>query len=198
MQSEAGKVSPDETVAANLGAEYGVHQVAGRPGDPWGSDPPPDDAAQGGSISARAQPAWGNSPPRPQPQQPTAPAAAPPRDSWDAYPDDLDDASPVASSSRAARDDAGGSAWDRIRRQGQHPQPGQDGQPWPGPQAAGGQWGGNDGASSPSRGPRDGYTFSSSDEEKALAKGQAQKEFDELLERERSGVDQERDRWNRK
>lgn len=116
-------------------------------------------------------------------------------DRWDGFNAD-DDASPVAKSARNTQLETGGSAWDRIRQQsipqGQKLQQTtwqQTSQP---AQSSGG-WGENQSTNT----SRDSYTYSSSDFEKATAKDQAQRDFDRLLERERSGVDPET-KWGRK
>lgn len=94
----------------------------------------------------------------------------------------FDDASPVApseqsSSSSQNSSQQGGSAWDRIRGQAQAAR----NQP--------GSWAKKRQDEMTSRGAQDGtsYNYSTADEEKAYAKDQAQKEFDEMLERERRG-----------
>lgn len=92
----------------------------------------------------------------------------------------FDDASPVApseqsNSSPQKSSQQGGSAWDRIRGQAARNQPG--------------SWAKKRQDEMTSRGAQDGssYNYSTADEEKAYAKDQAQKEFDEMLERERRG-----------
>jgi hypothetical protein len=94
----------------------------------------------------------------------------------------FDDASPVAPSeqtnySSQNQGQQGGSAWDRIRVQAQAARN------QPGSRAKKSQ------DEMTSRGAQDGssYNYSALDEEKAYAKDQAQKEFDEMLERERRG-----------
>lgn len=94
----------------------------------------------------------------------------------------FDDASPVAPSEQTNYSpqnsgQQGGSAWDRIRGQAQAAR----GQP--------GSWAKKRQDEMTSRGAQDGssYNYSTADEEKAYAKDQAQKEFDEMLERERRG-----------
>ncbi|KAM0255388.1 hypothetical protein ACHAQJ_005830 [Trichoderma viride] len=151
------------------------------------------------SQSAPAQPSWTSyrSPTTPsQPQQRS--------DSWDSsFTDDLDDASPVAPSTRNASDASnnyGGSSWDRIRQQSQYnPSAQRDQKTWEKPQSGGG-WGSetDSGAQYQGQASRDSYAFSSADEEKNLAKGQAQREFDRLLEKERGDPGQERNTWSRK
>ncbi|KAL6873007.1 hypothetical protein J3F83DRAFT_731722 [Trichoderma novae-zelandiae] len=123
-------------------------------------------------------------------------------DAWDSpVGDDFDDASPIAPSARDTSDSSSGSAgsaWDRVRQQAQfQPSSSQDRQTWEKPQSGGG-WGA-DADSSVQSGTRDGsYSFSKADEERSLAKEQAQREFDRLLERERGGAGQERGSWSRK
>ena len=94
----------------------------------------------------------------------------------------FDDASPVApseqsNSSSQNSNQQGSSAWDRIRGQAQAAR----NQP--------GSWAKKRQDEMTSRGAQDGnsYNYSTADEEKAYAKDQAQKEFDEMLERERRG-----------
>ncbi|KAF5027546.1 hypothetical protein F66182_363 [Fusarium sp. NRRL 66182] len=122
--------------------------------------------------------------------------------------DDDDDASPVAASTRNQPvSSTSGSAWDRVRQQAQGPpqqqqqqqqRPTTHSQIWPArlrsqtqPQSQSG-WGNRSAGSS-----SDDFSFSNSDEEKSLAKEQAQNEFDRLVDRERKGVDQENS-WGRK
>lgn len=94
----------------------------------------------------------------------------------------FDYASPVAPSEQSNSSpqnpsQQGGSAWDRIRGQAQAAR----GQP--------GSWAKKRQDEMTSRGAQDGssYNYSAADEEKAYAKDQAQREFDEMLERERRG-----------
>lgn len=94
----------------------------------------------------------------------------------------FDDASPVApseqtNSSPQNSSQQGGSAWDRIRGQAQAAR----NQP--------GSWAKKRQDEMTSRGSQEGtsYNYSTADEEKAYAKDQAQREFDEMLERERRG-----------
>ena len=99
--------------------------------------------------------------------------------------DPFDDASPVAPSERqygARQTSYGGSAWDRIRNQAK---PQGDAQR-PAPTSS---WAQRREEEQTSRGAQDGssYNYAQSDEDKAYAKSQAQKEFDEMIERERRG-----------
>ncbi|UNI18256.1 hypothetical protein JDV02_004534 [Purpureocillium takamizusanense] len=169
-------------------------------GEQWNSESQPQRPTA--SIPARAQSAWTQyRSPETQSQQPQP--SAPQQDSWDSF-SDVDDASPVAPTAQGQQDASanygGGSAWDRVRQQAQYqPKRGpqqqqqqqqqQPQQSWQAPQGTGG-WASEDDAS-PQRGSRDSYSFSNADEERALAKSQAQREFDQLLERERRGTDQE-------
>ncbi|KAF4595839.1 hypothetical protein GQ602_001452 [Ophiocordyceps camponoti-floridani] len=129
------------------------------------------------SISARARPGWAAS--RRQQNE------APQQDSLDNV---LDDASPV--SSTTPQDDGldtnfSGSAWDRVRQQSRDQQ-GHDAR------NAETAYGHDRRAAGPQdRGGNESYTFSSSDEDGAAAKTVSQKEFDDLLERERRGIDQQ-------
>jgi hypothetical protein len=130
----------------------------------------------------------------------------PSNDDWSVLDDD--DASPVAASVRKQPVSApSGSAWDRIRQQSQgaprqqrqqQQQADSQSRAWAArsqtesqPQSQSG-WGNQDAGSS-----ADSFSFSKSDEERAVAKEQAQNEFDRLLERERGGVDQ-KSSWGRK
>ncbi|KAK1241370.1 hypothetical protein MKX08_001344 [Trichoderma sp. CBMAI-0020] len=161
-------------------------------------DPEPEQKAP----AAPTQSAWTSY------RSPTTPSAQPQpqqqqSDAWDSsFTDDFDDASPVAPAARnspGASNNSSGSAWDRIRQQAQY-QPSQQGRKtWEKPQSGGG-WGSEaeSGAQYQGSAPRESFSFSSADEEKSLAKGQAQREFDRLLEREREGQGQERSSWSRK
>lgn len=102
-------------------------------------------------------------------------------------PAEFDDASPVAPAERGAprRQPAtqGGSAWDRLRRQQSSNAAGQ------GSTEQVSAWRRKREEEVTPRGAREGSSFSytSADEEKVYAKDQAQKDFDEMLERERRG-----------
>ncbi len=88
----------------------------------------------------------------------------------------FDDASPTAPGD--ADDGQGGNAWERIRRQAQNPPPGeQKRQSWN--QVKKEQQGGSAAG--------DSFAFSSDDEQRQLAKDEAQSEFDARVERERQG-----------
>lgn len=126
-------------------------------------------------------------------------------DSWDAPIAGLDDASPVASAARPTQGQQSssstpGSAWARLRQQENRSGQGQQGQDSrSSPQSSESAWGSNAGTSPDYRGPRESYSFSEADEEKASPKTQGQREFDQLLEQERKGVDQrERTSWSGK
>ncbi|PFH58034.1 hypothetical protein XA68_14237 [Ophiocordyceps unilateralis] len=145
-------------------------------------------------ISAQARPGWNAS------RQSQAPVQ---QDSWGQDPDNTEDASPVSpdtSQDEGYDADNSGSAWDRVRNrsQGQFGQHGrQGGDAW---NAA------SDRADRDSRGTveslerggNDSYTYPTSDSDKAEAKTLSQKEFDELLERERRGFDQDTNSGRRK
>ncbi|KAF3801610.1 hypothetical protein GCG54_00014826 [Colletotrichum gloeosporioides] len=89
--------------------------------------------------------------------------------------DGWDDASPVAPASRSAPESpSGGSAWDRLRRANQRPQA-PSGNTWSGSQVQQGQSG----------------------ESGTSEKDKAQREFDEMLERERRADDQSSGRGSR-
>ncbi|POR34456.1 Uncharacterized protein TPAR_05381 [Tolypocladium paradoxum] len=166
---------------------------SGQDGDEWRSESQQQDMDDASSIPAQTQSGW-NRYRQPRPSQPP-----PPRGSWDGPSDDIDDASPVSPAGQQSNPaNYSGSAWDRVRQQSQY-QPRQTRprgqQTWEAPQSTSG-WGSTEDDASPQyRGPRDNYSFSGADEEKALAKSQAQKDFDEMLDRERRGADQERSSW---
>lgn len=159
--------------------------------DGWGAETQTDRPAG----QPPAQGAW----PQPRQESPAAPSASP-GDSWGSLPGDMDDASPAMPSAQAKQGAPAGSAWDRIRQQSsQHPprRGPQQQQSWPEPQAAAGWGSDGDDASPQYRGARDSYSSSSADGDRAGVRGQAQREFDELLERERRGTDQGRASWGR-
>lgn len=179
---------------ATPGSQHGAS--GDQDGDAWRSEsqqdrPTQQDMSDTSSIPAQAQSGW-NTYRQSQPSQPP-----PPRDSWDGPSDDIDDASPVSSAGQP-QGNYSGSAWDRVRQQSQYqprrtPQQGQ--QTWESPQSTSG-WGSTDDDASPQyRGPRDNYSFSGADAEKDLAKSQAQKDFDEMLDRERRGADEKQSSW---
>ncbi|KAG6015691.1 hypothetical protein E4U43_004965 [Claviceps pusilla] len=153
------------------------------------------------AVRAQTQQAWASYRRQPEPSQQSAPKA------WDLT-DDVDDASPIAPSARSATESTrsySGSAWDRIRQQTHSPTQSHDGaqsqKTWE--QRAqtntNGAWVTDDDASPQYRGDKNTYSFSTtSDREDAAARRQAQKEFDELVERERGGADQERSSWGRR
>ncbi|MCJ1392257.1 hypothetical protein MMC18_005124 [Xylographa bjoerkii] len=98
---------------------------------------------------------------------------------------DIDDTSPTASSadSTTGRNTQGkGNAWERLRREAGIV-PSATGSSRPGRGRPPAQQGMREGDSTDS----DSYSFSSSDEERQLAKEQAQRDFDAQLERERRG-----------
>lgn len=120
-------------------------------------------------------------------------------DAWSSpITDDFDDASPVAP---AARNDNtatySGSAWDRVRQQSntnrkpQQTQPRQEAQvqqPW-GQAPQNNQWGGADDAS-----PQQSWSTS---QDTNGSKDQAQRQFDEMLDRERRGLEEKKS-WSSK
>lgn len=155
--------------------------------------PPPTGwagAEQSAQDAQDAQPAW----PGTQSPQPESP--------WASYTDEpyvFDDASPVSPAEQQGaptqqQSIQGGSAWDRVRGQARGGGAAQD-------QGSGAQataWGRRTEDEMTSRGAQQGtsYTFSSADGERAYAKEQAQREFDEMLEKERRGQsDTSRRRW---
>lgn len=105
----------------------------------------------------------------------------------------FDDESPVAPAQQRTAQyqySQQGSAWDRVRNQaraGQHSQSQQSGSP-------AGIWGRKFEDAATSQGAQQGtsYNYSAADEERASAKGQSQREFDEMLERERRGNPRDR------
>lgn len=144
---------------------------AQEPSSSWGS------AEQSASESQSAWP--GTQSPQPERAQNTF---------KDDEPYVFDDASPVAPTEQqktAPQQTSQGSAWDRIRSQ---VRPGSAAQN-PGSAGQTSAWGRKRDDEATSRGARDGtsFNFSSGDEEKSYAKEQAQKDFDEMLEKERRG-----------
>ncbi|KOS23243.1 hypothetical protein ESCO_003831 [Escovopsis weberi] len=135
---------------------------------------------------------WAPMPPPPMAQFPHQPSPS----LWDST-DDFDDASPVAPPPNQPGGKAGGSAWDRIRQQSQY-QPSQQRrgqQSWERPQS-GGSWS-NDVDSGRSRGSSSSESYSFS-EDRGSSKETAQRDFDRLLDKERSGSDQDRNSWSRR
>lgn len=136
------------------------------------------------SPTAQQQPTWGRTQPAPsrpqaQPQyQPSPPVADDPFDD--------DDASPVAPASRRQQQPpaaAPGGAWARVR-QGQVPR--QEGQA--------GSWSKARQNADPNA-DQQSYSYNKGEEEKSYAQQrQAQKEFDEMLERERQGKEEKSNR----
>lgn len=109
----------------------------------------------------------------------------------------LDDAPPVAASQRPSNSQQPSqqmTAWDRIRNQSKPAGAGQQ-------QGQTGTWARKRAAvqadEQSSRDAQDGtsYTYSSSDQEKNYAKAQAQKDFDDMLEKERKGQSEASRRW---
>ncbi|KAL7793101.1 hypothetical protein V8C37DRAFT_379297 [Trichoderma ceciliae] len=154
------------------------------------------------SQSAPTQSSWGS---YRNPTTSSQSSQSPQRsDSWGSpLSDDFADASPVAPSSGGdsdASDNSSGSAWDRVRQQAQYqPSSQQDRKTWERPQSGGG-WGSETDPSAQyqGQGSSDSYSFSNAEDDRGSARGQAQREFDRLLERERGGAGQERDSWSRK
>ncbi|KFA77158.1 hypothetical protein S40288_08374 [Stachybotrys chartarum IBT 40288] len=120
----------------------------------------------------------------------------------DALSSDIDDASPVAGGTQYGGRNSNYTSWDQIRRQargqpsGQRQPPAQD-QSW-GSSNTSSQWGSEAGNRSEYHDPRESFSYSEPDQEKATVKEQAQKDFDELLERERRDTTQEKSTWSRK
>lgn len=154
----------------------------------WGSTSQSQPQDQGTNDSWDKQPsaAWGSTP-QSQRQEQT------PSDSWDSLDAD-DDASPIAPSHRVVtQPEPSDSAWDRLRQQAAT-QNKQLKQSSPNPQTPN-RWSDlqTRGVGSPDS--KDSYSYSSADLEKSTAKEQAQREFDQLLDRERQGEDQGNKRW---
>ncbi|KAL4729281.1 hypothetical protein ACLX1H_003695 [Fusarium chlamydosporum] len=169
--------------------------------NPWPSSDTDNSSSESRYQSYQSTPTqyWDKS----QSSTATQQSQQPPNDDWSVLDDD-DDASPIAASARKQPAAApSGSAWDRIRQQSQGAPQGQKqsdyqsrawaarSQTTPQPQSESG-WGSQTAGSS-----SESFSFSKSDEERVVAKEQAQNEFDRLVERERSGVDQESS-WRRK
>ena len=158
----------------------------------WGSGSQSQTQDQGTNDSWSKQPAatW-DSTPQSQKQEQT------PSDSWDSA-DSYDDASPIAPSHKAAQGESSGSAWDRIRQQAEGQSKQTPSRPqWspPASQSRDSGWGEDQDRGTGYQGSKESYTYSSADFEKSTAKEQAQREFDQLLDRERHGVDQGNKRW---
>ncbi|RDA92482.1 hypothetical protein CP533_6424 [Ophiocordyceps camponoti-saundersi (nom. inval.)] len=176
LQNRAKSSPRQESVTdeASINAERSISERA-RPG--WGDTTQQDSER---NISEQARPGW------------RAPSQ---QDAWDRVPDDIDDASPVSpTSSYADAGNGGGSAWDRVRQQSQGGysgrQSGQSRDAWTATRERT-HLGGRDNGNSRERRTTDSFSFSSSEEDKVVAKSQSQEEFDRLLERERRGIDQE-------
>lgn len=112
------------------------------------------------------------------PQSQSPPPQAPPQQESDYF---FDDASPTAGNDPDPTTPAPytGSVWDRIRKGQQSSSSSTSRRPTPQASAGSRQTSPSQSSSAES------FSFSGSDEEKALAKQQAQREFDEMLERER-------------
>ncbi|KAI7295313.1 hypothetical protein KC315_g18983 [Hortaea werneckii] len=81
-----------------------------------------------------------------------------------------------------------GSAWDRLRQGAMSNQGGEPRRPYRGMQSSDPSGSRPQGGFQDAAPAGDGYTFSSSDEERQLAKSQQQQEFDALIDRERGGI----------
>ncbi|CAG7564859.1 unnamed protein product [Fusarium equiseti] len=168
--------------------------------NPWANNDTNNASSESGYQSYQSTPTqyWDKS----QSSTTTQQSQQPPKDDWSVLDDD-DDASPIAASARKQPVSApAGSAWDRIRQQSQGaPQQQQSdyqSRAWAArsqtesqPQSQSG-WGSQAAGSS-----SESFSFSKSDEERAIAKEQAQNEFDRLVESERNSTDQENS-WGRK
>jgi len=123
--------------------------------------------------------------------------------------DMIDDASPTAGNQSMNAGSNSGNVWERLR-QGNAPlsrsdssSRNQTGRPYTQP-SSGGAWADRRGAANIQSEQREGstvgdsFTFSNTDEERQLAKMEAQREFDARVERERrgEGFDENKKRWN--
>ena len=98
---------------------------------------------------------------------------------------DYDDASPTAGSGGMdGGDGSGGSVWERIRQQSASEPSGPSMRRGRGTRGSGVQQEQEEGSTT-----GDSFSFSSSDEERSYAKAEAQREFDERVEKERKGGD---------
>ncbi len=98
---------------------------------------------------------------------------------------DFDDASPTGGSEAMdGSDGSGGSVWERIRQQSASEPAGSNMGRGRGRRGSGVQQEQQEGSTT-----GDSFSFSSSDEEKSYAKAEAQREFDERVEKERRGGD---------
>ncbi|KAM0348953.1 hypothetical protein ACHAPU_003887 [Fusarium lateritium] len=164
--------------------------------DPWASSNDGDNASSENSHQPTPSQSWDKSPSYTTTQQKQQPS-----DDWNVVHDD--DASPIAASARKQPVYASsGSAWDRVRQQSygapqqqqQQQQSDNQSRGWasrsqaePHPQSQT-SWG---------NGSTDSFSLNKPDAESVVAKEQAQNEFDRLVEKERTGVDQEKS-WARR
>ncbi|KAI9151818.1 hypothetical protein HJFPF1_09029 [Paramyrothecium foliicola] len=138
----------------------------------------------GNTASRAPQGGWSNQSNAPTPQD---------TDPWSDF-STTDDASPVASPerTRAGSTSNYGSSWDRIRSQSSaqsRPQPNtQQEQSWGGGQSQN-SWGTTQGGAS---------WGSNADGQRTSEKDEAQRQFDQLVERERGGTDAQQGSWSRK
>lgn len=113
---------------------------------------------------------------------------------------DFDDASPTAGNEPlASQMPVGGNAWERLRRENTASQGARGSRP-NASQMGSNAWADRRGASVVEEQKRgstvgDSFSFSRSDEERALAKQEAQREFDARVERERSGQFDDDNKW---
>ncbi|KAI7268444.1 hypothetical protein KC335_g7141 [Hortaea werneckii] len=108
--------------------------------------------------------------------------------------------SPWGGADRQTPIQTSGSAWDRLRQGAMSNQGAEPRRPYRGMQSSESSTSRTQGGFQDAAPSGDGYTFSSSDEERQLAKSQQQQEFDALIDRERGGVsqvegDNRRGRW---
>jgi hypothetical protein len=156
----------------------------------WSSQQDYDNSVSPGDQSPSPSPpvrsyGWGSRPPAPPPQQ------EPTRDDWNPLDEDEDDASPVAGDYESTQSStaSGGSAWDRVRAQARNSSPTRR-------SAAGTPATTQTGQDTSSQ---ESFSYTREDEERSIAKSQAQKNFDEMLERERrGGGESEGNRWSRR
>jgi hypothetical protein len=196
IRTEAAMTNPTISKTAFTGKD--AHR--GGEDNPWANNDTNYASSESGYQSYQSTPTqyWDKS----QSSTATQQSQQPPKDDWSVLDDD-DDASPIAASARKQPVSApAGSAWDRIRQQSQSaPQQQQSdyqSRAWAArsqtesqPQSQSG-WGSQAAGSS-----SESFSFSKSDEERAIAKEQAQNEFDRLVESERNSTDQENS-WGRK
>jgi hypothetical protein len=153
---------------------------------------------QDSAKGSEPEQSWGMSARGQRPAPPAPPSSG--ENDWDPL-DELDDASPVAASERGRPSPspvaAGGSAWARLRQKagagatsGNQSSNAAPGQEWPPRQPS---------QAYPARNQAENDSaYNQGARERTLSKDEAQKEFDEMLERERSGKSDDAQREERK